>query len=263
MDVEVGQLVQINPKSDRTRKLLIKGTVAEVLTRNRNHPHGVLVRLESGEVGRVKSKFSESRVSSSSNVLRDDTDFSREASLSNAISSGENHHVEFKSDILWSVNFKDDDIKNHRPQSKELHTYGKAVSKIIIAKSIAGFLNSDGGTLIVGVRENKETGIDEVIGIEREYDKLKDKSQDGYRRMIVDLVKDLFPSAIFNHLNDYLQIDFEEIDGFLVCGISVKKSDRRVFLKLKNVDHFFVRTDASTRELIGEEIVDYCQRRFG
>ena len=48
----------------------------------------------------------------------------------------------------------------------------------------------------------------------------------------------------------------------MVCGITVAKSDKRAFLKLKNIDHFYIRTDASTRELVGEEILDYCQNRF-
>ncbi|NOD36653.1 MULTISPECIES: DUF2196 domain-containing protein [unclassified Ruegeria] len=262
MDVSVGQVVQINPRSDRTRKLLVKGVVAEVLTRNRNHPHGILVKLESGEIGRVKSKGGYSTSDNPASVSEQKPLSDKQLTLEEVISLGENHHVEFKSDALWSSNYSSEDIKNHRPQSKELHIYGKAVSKIIIAKSIAGFLNSDGGLLVIGVRENKETGIDEVIGVEREFEKLKDQSQDGYRRMIVDLVKDYFPSAVFNHLNSYLQIDFEEIDGLLVCGVRVTKSDRRVFLKLKGADYFFIRTDASTRELIGEEILDYCEKRF-
>lgn len=124
-------------------------------------------------------------------------------------------------------------------------------------------MNSDGGVLIVGVRENKECGKNEIIGVEAEFGKLQDQTLDGYRRMIVDLIKDYFPSYIFNHLNRYFQITFETLDAVTVCGILVKKSDRRAFLTLNKTDHFFVRTDASTRELFGEEIVEYCETRFG
>ena len=63
-------------------------------------------------------------------------------------------------------------------------------------------------------------------------------------------------------LNKYFQIELEEVSGLTVCGITVAKSDKRVFIKLKNVEHFYIRTDASTRELTGEETVDYCQNRF-
>jgi predicted HTH transcriptional regulator len=70
------------------------------------------------------------------------------------------------------------------------------------------------------------------------------------------------PSFIFNHFNNYLKIEFSEIGGKQVCGIRVNKSDEKVFLNIQNKDRFFVRIDASTRELSGEEIVDFCIKRF-
>ena len=55
-DISVGQNVEINPRDDRTRLKRVSGIVAEVLTKNINHPHGILVKLETGEVGRVKTQ---------------------------------------------------------------------------------------------------------------------------------------------------------------------------------------------------------------
>ena len=43
--IEIGMKVEINPQSDRTRLLRVQGQVSEVLTKNQNHPHGVLVKL--------------------------------------------------------------------------------------------------------------------------------------------------------------------------------------------------------------------------
>lgn len=257
--LEIGMLVEINPQSDRSRKILIQGTISEVLTKSDHHPHGILVNLESGETGRVKRILDKASPSTSARISTQNTT----ENLLTLIKEGENHMVEFKSDALWSANFTNEDINNHKPQTKELHAYGQATSKIIIAKTLAGFLNSDGGTLIIGVKENKLSGEDQVIGIEQEFKVLKDSSQDGYRRMVVDLIKDYFSSTIFNHLHKYFEISFEEISGVIVCGIKVAKSDKKAFIKLKNIDYFYIRTDASTRELAGEQIVDYCQSRFG
>ncbi|WP_243391674.1 DUF2196 domain-containing protein [Pseudohalioglobus lutimaris] len=50
-----GLLVTINPRSDKTRELLVEGVIEEILTSSNTHPHGILVRLQSKEVGRVKS----------------------------------------------------------------------------------------------------------------------------------------------------------------------------------------------------------------
>ena len=42
--VSIGQSVEINPRDDRTRQQRVSGTVAEILTKNMDHPYGVLVR---------------------------------------------------------------------------------------------------------------------------------------------------------------------------------------------------------------------------
>ena len=261
-NLKIGMHVDINPQTDRTRKKIIQGVISEILTKSNNHPHGVLVLLESGEKGRVKAIHDQDCINT---PVENDTVQKKEknpTSLKEYIDEGENHHVEYKSSALWSTNFTKNDINSHQPQSKELHTYGKDTSKVIIAKTLAGFLNTDGGTLIIGLKENKNNNGDEVIGIEEEFNCLKDQCQDGYRRMLVDLIKNYFPSDIFNHLNQYLKIRFDEVNGKVVCGIMASRSDQRVFLKLKGVDHFYIRTDASTRELHGEEIIDYCLKRF-
>jgi len=261
-NIKEGMYVEINPQSDHTRKEIISGIVSKVLTKSTTHPHGILVLLESGKKGRVK-KITQNKPAS--NLATDDGtegQMHTTVSLTELILQGENHNVEFKSGVLWSSNFTNEDIKNYRPQSKDLHLYGQITSKVIISKTIAGFLNSDGGVLIIGVKENKDTTEDEVIGIEPELKYLKDSCQDGYRRMIIDLIKDYFSTSIFNHLNQYLHIRFEKINNDLVCGIFASKSDQRVFIKVKDKDYFYIRTDASTRELTGEALLSYCDKRF-
>lgn len=260
--LKAGMTVEVSPRSDRTGKELVQGIIAEILTKKDYHPHGILVKLESGETGRVKKVIGEGTPAAVDAPAPAANVEPKPASLSDMIAAGENHRVEFKDRALWSVTYSNEDIQNHRPQTKELHAHGRATSKVIVAKILASFLNTNGGTLIIGVQENKDGGANEIVGIEQELPKLKDQCQDGYRRMVVDLIKDYFPSNIFNHLENYFRIDFEEIDGRTVCGITALRSDKRVFLKLKGNDHFFIRTDASTRELTGEEVVDYCQTRF-
>ena len=260
-DLSIGMTVEISPQSDRTRKLRVKGNISEILTNKDNHPHGILVLLESGDKGRVKAIVGQEN-SSQKEVVVNSIAASPSMNLKELILEGENHNIEFKSGALWSSKLTGEDIKNYRPQSKELHTYGQNTSKVIISKTMASFLNTDGGTLIIGVQENKNNNKDEIIGIESEFEFLKDPCEDGYRRMLVDVIKDYFPKEIFNHLNQYLQINFENINDNLVCGITASKSDQKVFIHLKGVDHFYIRTDASSRELLGVEIVDYCEKHF-
>lgn len=58
-DVEVGQHVQIVLKEHQRTGELTDGYVAQILTKSPNHPHGIKVRLETGEVGRIKRIVSE------------------------------------------------------------------------------------------------------------------------------------------------------------------------------------------------------------
>ncbi len=53
-DIRPGLRVSIVLKKDQRTGKLTEGTVRDILTNSPAHPHGIKVRLESGEVGRVK-----------------------------------------------------------------------------------------------------------------------------------------------------------------------------------------------------------------
>ena len=53
-NIQIGSEVKIVLKEDQRTGYLTEGTVATILTKSPNHPHGIKVRLETGEVGRVK-----------------------------------------------------------------------------------------------------------------------------------------------------------------------------------------------------------------
>ncbi|MBN1980407.1 MAG: YwbE family protein [Chitinivibrionales bacterium] len=52
--IKIGMKVLIVLKKDQMSGKLTSGIVKEILTNSPTHPHGIKVRLESGEVGRVK-----------------------------------------------------------------------------------------------------------------------------------------------------------------------------------------------------------------
>ena len=53
-DIQVGKAVEIVQKQDQRSGDLTSGIVQRILTKSANHPHGIKVSLESGEIGRVK-----------------------------------------------------------------------------------------------------------------------------------------------------------------------------------------------------------------
>jgi len=53
-EIKPGMEVEIVLKKDQRSGILTRGTVKDILTKSPNHPHGIKVRLEDGQVGRVK-----------------------------------------------------------------------------------------------------------------------------------------------------------------------------------------------------------------
>ena len=291
-EVKKGMKVEIVTKQGKIARGFVEDVAAKA-----SSLYGVVVRLKSGEIGNVKKII----LGSEEMTKRDSSEIGK------MIEKGENFYVEFKSSALWSANLSENDIKQSK--SFDLHSFKQKTSKVIIAKSIASFLNSGGGSLIIGVKEKKEnlsvpenkenTEADKnsdsnqdykVIGIDDELKKLKDPNKDGYKRMIIDdVLRSFFPSWIYNHMNEYIWINFvdvqiakdnlehpkvlnqkEELSDVesenvkkIICWIKIKKCDTKVFLKVNDKEIFMIRTDTENRALEGERLVDYCMKRFG
>jgi len=187
-----------------------------------------------------------------------DSDNDRFQSL---IRKGEHGSIEFKSSALWSRNLTDQEIQTSK--EPDVRKFGKNLSKIIAAKTIAGFLNTDGGNLIIGIKENKNENKDEIVGIEGEYSKLRDPCPDGYRRMIVDdVIRNYFSPEIFNHFSKYISISFPVIDQKTLCWLQMKKADVPVFVNVNREDFFYIRVDAETRQISGKQMSDYLLKKF-
>jgi predicted HTH transcriptional regulator len=240
-----------------------KGTEVEILTRDkknivgiveeigvqRNSAKGLMVVLKTGEIGRI-IKIIGGKIKTEVEVL---------------VKKGESFKVEFKSEALWSLNYKNQDIMESK--SYDLHTFKQKASKVIIAKSIAALMNSDGGTLVLGVKEKKSESGFEIVGIEKDLEKLKeagkDFSLDGYKRMILDdIIRSYFPPKIYNSPSKFLSFVLEEFNGKVVCLIKIELAPTKVFLNLEGRKIFMIRTETETRQIVDEELVDYCMGRF-
>ena len=53
-DIKPGLRVSIVLKQDQRTGKLTEGIVKDILTKSPTHPHGIKVRLQTGEIGRVK-----------------------------------------------------------------------------------------------------------------------------------------------------------------------------------------------------------------
>ncbi|WP_342804671.1 YwbE family protein [Alteromonas sp. M12] len=57
-NIKIGSKVAIVLKQDQRSGNLTQGVVSTILTKSSNHPHGIKVRLDDGQVGRVKQILS-------------------------------------------------------------------------------------------------------------------------------------------------------------------------------------------------------------
>ena len=57
-NIQIGQKVAVVKKQDQPTGKLTEGVVQRILTKSAQHPHGIKVMLDTGEVGRVKEILS-------------------------------------------------------------------------------------------------------------------------------------------------------------------------------------------------------------
>ena len=146
--------------------------------------------------------------------------------------------TEFKSSLRW-------DVKEQR--------VNKQLEKVVV-KTLAGFLNAEGGTLLIGV---DDAGA--AVGLAGDYEALRKRDRDGFEQQLQQVVaRDLGESV-----SPYLTVTFNEIDGQDVCHVSVDPSDHPVYVDEQQQAVFFLRAGNGTRPLPVDEAVKYVQHRWG
>lgn len=162
------------------------------------------------------------------------------ASLRNLIDSGESNVLEFKQNARWSHG-----------------TDKKGKSEQIIVKTIAGFMNNEGGTLLIGVADSGG-----VVGIQSDYDTLSKPNRDGYELFLTQLISD----KISGPATPLCRTTFEQLDGQDVCRIDVGASPKPVFacpVDSKEQTDFWVRLGNRTDQLHGADLMGYTEDHWG
>lgn len=115
-------------------------------------------------------------------------------------------------------------------------------------KTIAAFLNTDGGTLLIGVADNGE-----VKGLEKDFNFNKG-DQDSFEQKLRNLISSRFNPRPFGSV----QIEFKGLQGHTVCQINVKqKSEAILFDK-----DYYIRDGNCTRKLeTAQDIVNWFNQK--
>jgi len=152
----------------------------------------------------------------------------------NLIKKGEGRELEFKSTLR-----------------KNLHTneLDKKIEHSVL-KTINAYLNSDGGTLLVGISDNGE-----IMGLG--HDEFPD--HDKLNLYFTNLIKQHIGSEYL----PFIKYDIFKVRDKHVLKIDCEASDKHVFLKLGQDEEFYIRNGASSAKLSGSALIDYINNKFG
>jgi hypothetical protein len=151
----------------------------------------------------------------------------------NLIKKGENEKLEFKSTLRTNLHTGEHDKK----------------MEISILKTLVAMMNSEGGTLLIGVSD-----IGEILSIEKD----KFENNDKFNIHLTNLVKEKIGKEYLPYLNFQLIL----IEGKNIMKIECNKSDKPVFLKCDGLESFFIRTSAGSTEVKGSKLVEYINNKF-
>jgi hypothetical protein len=155
------------------------------------------------------------------------------------ICAGESARLEFKSSARWDF---------------KLLQVNKTLEHVVV-KTIASFMNSDGGTLLIGVADSGE-----ILGLAHDFQTLGSKANaDAFENWLTTRLLE----AIGRDRIRLLRVSFQTIEGKTVCRVDVDRSSRPVYLAEANgAEKFWVRMGNSTRDLSISEAHAYVDEHF-
>ena len=119
--------------------------------------------------------------------------------------------------------------------------------------AVASFLNTDGGVFVLGVSNDKK-----IVGVDDQINKLQKKDTDSYKLAVQD---SLF-SSLGHHSTSLISFVWRQYEGKLLLFITVRPSDRPIFLTINSESRFIRRHDGKSQKLLGDDIVNYISKRF-
>ncbi len=151
--------------------------------------------------------------------------------------AGEGASLEFKASLRW-------DFQEQRAN--------KALERAV-AKTVAGLLNGQGGTLLIGVGDDGE-----VIGLQADYATLPHPNADGYERHLRQVLSAVLGAGV----QRFVTVRFVALDGKAVCRVDVAASDTPAYLREGNEPRLYLRIGNATSPLPVDEAVRYVGTRW-
>jgi hypothetical protein len=155
-----------------------------------------------------------------------------EEELRALIQQGEQEKLELKSTLRWN-------LKARKP--------GNEISRAWL-KTLVAFLNTDGGTLLIGVADDGE-----IMGIEAD----GFPNEDKYLLHFNNLIKQHVGLEQAAHLS----VAMRSLGEKRILVVDVETSIEPVFLRFGDEEEFFIRVGSGTRRLPTSKVLEYVEKR--
>ena len=162
----------------------------------------------------------------------------REDEIKELIIAGESETLEIKSTLRFDVK---EGIVNKKLE-------------YVAAKTISAFLNTEGGTLIIGVDDDGN-----IFGLERDFQTLTKKDKDGFELHLRQIVK----KYLGDTLEKYIKVSFPIVDGKEICVIKILKCGKPVFVTFEDNEGFYVRNGNASIPKNRQEQSEYEKQHWG
>jgi ATP-dependent Lon protease len=158
---------------------------------------------------------------------------------SNLIAAGESKVVEFKQTAR---------VNSHTGQRDP-------VMEQMLVRTVAGFMNAEGGTLLIGVTDSGD-----VFGIETDYRTLgKKQDRDRFAVWLTGYLDNTLGPTAASRVN----ISFDNFNNGTVCRVDVEPGTAPTFARgAKGDAEFYVRLSNATRLLNTAEALEYVRTRW-
>lgn len=157
--------------------------------------------------------------------------------LPELLREGESPVLEYKASLRWDF------------RTQQVNTELQKV----VARTVAGFMNFEGGTLLIGVTDDGN-----VVGIENDLKTLKRRSRDEFEQVLRSVLSDYLGTEF----SQYVRVSFEEEPSGTVARAEVEPSSKPVYLNGKAGKEFYVRAGNTTRPLDVQATHDYISMHW-
>ncbi len=165
------------------------------------------------------------------------------STFADLLSRGESESLEYKSTARWNM-------YTQQPDKKIEH---------VITKTVCGFLNAEGGKLLIGVDDNGN-----VLDLDNDLNTFSNRPNlDSYELFLHQLLD----TNLSISTAGIVRVEFEQVSNESVCIVHVTSSGKPVFSKPfqggNEHSEFWVRVGNATKQLHGEDMVHYQSNHWG